>query len=102
MFAAQTIVCQATHEFTTTSSLRVHHHALSSGRNLGVAFKDVESIYVAGESCNQNLFEADYVVSSRVVCETGYSSKVTSGPIRITVRGELTTSNAVTYRYVVS
>jgi len=69
------------------------------GRNLGVEFEDIESIYVADVACNQNMYGASYQVSTKVVCETGYSQTTNSGPVRITVRGVQTISQ-VFFQYL--
>ena len=73
----------------------------ASGVNLGVEFQDIESIYVADTVCNHMLYGEQYQVSTTVVCETGWSSAPSNGPIRITVRGQ-TQMSSVQFKYLVS
>lgn len=71
------------------------------GVNLGVEFEDIESIYVADTVCNHIMYGAEYRVSTRVVCETGYSQTANRGPVRITVRSKLVIE-PVYFQYLVS
>ncbi|KAL5259585.1 hypothetical protein ACHWQZ_G009888 [Mnemiopsis leidyi] len=70
-----------------------------TGVNLGVEFQDIESIYVADTVCNHMLYGEQYQVSTTVVCETGWSSAPSNGPIRITVRGQ-TQMSSVQFKYL--
>ena len=70
------------------------------GENLGKSFEDVQSgVTIAGVPCAPE--ESLYEPAAKVVCRTGSSGSIQSGPISITIRSASSDSSNAHFSYVV-
>ena len=74
-----------------------------TGENLGKIFDDIRTgVTVAHKKCSATEYDVNYVAAKKIVCETGQSDRVISGPVEVNVSNRHRATSDSYFSYVVS